>query len=242
MNGVAVSYYKLGRYAEALELSQKTLALQKAELGPDHHDTLQSMHNLATSYSALGQNAKALELREKTLALRKAKLGPDHPDTLSSMWGVAVSLVKLHRGAEALPIIDECLQRATGKGVNPRLLPSVMGLRLRHFEKARDAAGCRATAEMWEKLGRTDADSLYKAACYRAVTARVLRATAKGPDADKQANAEADRAMEWLRKALTAGYDNVGRIKKDRDLRALRQRTDFKKLLADLMRVDEQDR
>jgi tetratricopeptide (TPR) repeat protein len=242
MNSLATSYLALGQNAKALELWEKTLALQKAELGPDHPDTLTSMMGLAHSYYKLRRYAEALELSQEALALRKAKLGPDHPDTLLSMWGVAVSLVELHRGGEALPIIDECLQRATGKEVHPRLLPGVMDLRLRHFEKARDAAGCRATAEMWEKLGRTDADSLYKAACYRAVTAGVLRATAKGPDAAKQANAEAERAMAWLRKALAAGYDNVGRIKKDRHLRALRNRKDFKKLLADLQSAQEKDR
>ena len=38
---------------------------------------------------------------------------------------------------------------------------------------------------MWEQLARTDAGSLYKAACYRAVTAAVLR---KAPDADAAAD------------------------------------------------------
>ena len=66
-----------------------------------------------------------------------------------------------HSGGEALPIIDECLKRATGKVVHPQLVPLVTDLRLRHFQKARDAAGCRATAEMWEQLNRTDAASLW---------------------------------------------------------------------------------
>ena len=56
-----------------------------------------------------------------------------------------------------------------------------MNLRLRHFRKTGDLAGCRATAEMWEKLNRTDAGSLYAAARYRAVTAAVQT---KNPAAD----------------------------------------------------------
>src|SRR5262249_54020857 len=148
----------------------QTLALRKAKLGPDHPDTLSSMMGLAASYSALCRHTDALKLREQTLALRKAKLGPDHPDTLISMWGVAESLIKLDRGAEAVPVIDDCVQCAVGKVVHPRLLLGVMDLRLRHFEKSKDPAGCRQTAEMWEKLNRADDASLYEAACMRAVT------------------------------------------------------------------------
>ena len=61
-------------------------------------------------------------------------------------------------------------------------------------EHLHDCADCRATAEMWEKHKRTDADSLYDAACMRAVTAAVLRASDRS-----ESTAEADRAMAWLR-------------------------------------------
>ena len=84
-----------------------------------------------------------------------------------------------------------------------------MTLRLRHFEKTKDAAGCRATAEMWEKLKRTDAGSLYNAACWRAVTAAVIEHDPKTPgaDASRLAREEADRAMAWLKQAVAAGYE-----------------------------------
>ena len=52
--------------------------------------------------------------------------------------------------------------------------------------------------------------------------------------AAKDADADADRAIAWLRKAIAAGYTNVDHMKTDRDLDALRDRADFKKLLADL--------
>ena len=87
------------------------------------------MHNLAISYAALGRHAEALKLREETLALRKAKLGPDHPDTLNTMIGVAQSLVALDRPSESVAIIDDCLRRAKGRVVDPRLLMAVSALR-----------------------------------------------------------------------------------------------------------------
>jgi tetratricopeptide (TPR) repeat protein len=234
LNNLAISYATLGRHADALRLFEETLAHRKARLGPDHPDTLQSMSNLATCYATLGRHADALKLREETLALLRAKLGPGHPETLRSLRAVAESFVQLDRGAEAVPVIDECVRRSAGQVVHPRLIPAVMDLRLRHFEKAKDAPGCRATAEMWEKFQRTDVESLYTAACYRAVTAAVLRATDQSPDAAKEADAEADRAMAWLQKTVAAGYKDVANVKKDADLDALRDRPDFQALLAQL--------
>jgi serine/threonine protein kinase len=231
MYNLAISYAALGRHSDALELREETLALHKARLGPEHPRTLMSMNNVASSYAAVGRYADALKLYEETLALQKARLGPDHPDTLSSMSGVAQTLVKLNRGAEALPVIDECARRAMATTAAPRLLPCLMDLRLRHFEKTRDAAGCRQTAEMWENLKRTDADSLYRAACVRAVTAAVVRAADTFGDGGREADAEADQAMAWLKQAVAAGYSNAAHLKQDRDLDALRGRADFLKLV-----------
>jgi hypothetical protein len=56
-------------------------------------------------------------------------------------------LLQLGRSAEAVPLLDECVERSAGQVVHPLLLPGVLDLRLRHFQKAKDAAGCRRTAE-----------------------------------------------------------------------------------------------
>src|SRR5438105_5689176 len=114
------------------------------------------------------------------------------------MWGVAKKLVELNRGAEAIPIIDEALRLAAGKDVHPALYAGLVTMRMEHFEKAKDAAGCRATAELWEDLRRADPSSLYNAACFRAVTAKVLRATDPSPAAARAADADDDRALAWL--------------------------------------------
>ena len=229
MNNLAASYFAVGRRDEAIKLHEEAVALRTAKFGRDHPDTLGSMSNLAVAYTAADRPADALKLHEEAVALRTAKFGRDHPDTLDSMWGVAASLMNLDRGAEAVPVIDECVRRAAGHAVGPDLIPGVMDLRLRHFETAGDAAGCRATAEMWEVLHRTDAASLYNAACFRAVTAKVLR-TADHSSAD----AEADRAMAWLKQAVAASYKDVAKLKSDKDLDALRGRTDFRQLVAGL--------
>jgi hypothetical protein len=111
---------------------------------------------------------------------------------------------------------------------------SVLDFLLLRFQQTKDAAGCRATAEMWEKLNHTDAESEYTAARLRALTAAVLRAADGTPDAAKQADTEADRAMLWMRQAVAAGYKDAARIEADPLLDALRDRQDFKKLVAEL--------
>jgi eukaryotic-like serine/threonine-protein kinase len=229
MNNVAAGYHSLGRYADAIKLEEQTLALLKAKLGPDHPETLRSMCNLAEIYQTSGRLAEALELQRETLVLRKAKLGPDHPDTLWSIGTVAGSLIDLDRPSEALPLIDDCLRRATGKLLDPRLVPGVFDMRLRSFAKKKDADGCRQTAEMWEKLARTDADSLYSASVFWSVTASLLPAGAQARDAQK--------AMDCVTKAVAAGYNtprHLARIKQDPDLDPLRHRPDFRLLMMDL--------
>jgi hypothetical protein len=167
------------------------------------------------------------------VAARKRALPPDHPDTLKSMMNLAVAYENLNRPADALPLIDEFLDRADRAGVPPQEFSDVTNLRLRHFQKLADLAGCRATAEMLEKRNPTDAASLYNAACYRAVTAS-LQARAKDPDAARLAKEDADKAMAWLQKAVAAGYVDSAHMKTDADLDSLRGRADFQKLLADL--------
>ena len=88
---------------------------------------------------------------------------------------------------------------------------------------------------MWKKLNRTNAGSLYNAASLRAVTAAV-QAKNSAADAARLAKEDADRAMQWLHKAVEAGYKDLANMKKDTDtdLDPLREREDFKKLLAEL--------
>jgi tetratricopeptide (TPR) repeat protein len=234
MHNLANSYADLGRHADALQLHEETLRLRKARFGPNHSDTLLSMNNLANSYAALGRHTEALKLREEAFRLMKAKLGPNHPHTLISMGNLGESLVQLDRSAEAVPLLDDCLARAAGQAAHLRLVPFLLDIRLRAFQKQKAAAGCLETAAKWEALRRTDADSLYSAACMRAICAAVIRATDPTPAGAAKAQEQADLALAWLQQAVAAGYKDVAHLKKDTDLDPLRSRDDFKKLLAAL--------
>ena len=234
MINLANCYHSLHRYEEALKLRRETRDLFTARYGPDEFETLMVTHNIAANLRALGRFAEALHVDEKTLARRKTTLGVDHPDTLTSFWSVAQDLIKLDRGVLAVPLLDECLQRAVGKRIH-RNFPEVADFRLRQFEKAANAQECRKTAELWEKQERTDAESLYQAALCRAVTAAILKdANPSGAGLDRHANDEADLAMAWLVKALAAGFNDKDRLAKSKDFDSVRDRADFRKLIAEL--------
>jgi hypothetical protein len=86
---------------------------------------------------------------------------------------------------------------------------------------------------MWEKRQPRPAGALYDAACFWAVTAAV-QAEAKGEESALLAAADADKAMDGLRRAVAAGWQNRAHMERDSDLNFLRGREDFRKLLEGL--------
>jgi serine/threonine protein kinase/tetratricopeptide (TPR) repeat protein len=242
MHEIACCYQALGRLADARKLQEQRLAIMKAKFGPDHPETIAGTWHLALVLFDQGQHADALKLHEEALALSKVKIGLDHPRTLGCMNTLAANYLTVGRHADALKLLDESLKRVAGKDLYPEVTEQVMHVRLRYFKETKDAAGCRATAEMWENLKRTDSDSLYEAACMRAVTAAVIRASDKSAAGVRDAAAEADRAMAWLKQAVAAGYKDAAHLKEDKDLDALRDREDFRKLLADLQAGQENEK
>jgi serine/threonine protein kinase len=239
MGNLAESFRNAGRTQEATRLHEETLQLIKAKLGPEHPYTLTSMGNLANSYAAAGRIQEATNLHEETLQLMQAKLGPDHPDTLGGMNNLAECYRNAGRIQEATKVHEEMLQLTKAKlgPDHPNTLLSMNNLAGSYATLGRYADAlklCRQVTVLWEKLNRTDSLSLYNAACFRAVAAAVLRKADESSEGAREANAEADRAMAWLKQAVAAGWKDDDQMKKNDDLTALRERDDFKKLLTEL--------
>src|SRR5262249_15506108 len=149
-------YDAIKRHADAAKIREETLTLRKAKLGDSHPDTLESMRDLTDSYFALERYADALKLYDETKALKHARLNPDRGDSLQTVFRISYCLVKAERSAGALPIIDDLLERLVRLRAQPATIYATVALRREHFEKRKDIPGCRATAEMWEKLGHKD--------------------------------------------------------------------------------------
>ena len=228
MNGLANDYVATGRPTDALKLREETLALRKAKLGPDHPDTLKSMNNLAGSYSDMGRHADALKLLEETLALQKAKLGPGHPELISAMTNLATSYGAVGRQADALKLREETLTLSKAKlgPDHPRTLGSMGALAISYAAVGRHQDALKLLEErqaLQAKRGADHPSMLYNIACVHATIAK-----------SSDHAAQAGVAMELLKKAVDAGFKDPQLMKTDPDLGALRNRDDFKKLVADL--------
>jgi tetratricopeptide (TPR) repeat protein len=101
------SFRYLGDIKIALDQFERAHTIYALLRGPNHPDTLRSMHELAGSCCATGRNAESLELFEKTLTLRKETLGPDHPDTLLTSTNLGCTYRGLGRCEEALKVHKE---------------------------------------------------------------------------------------------------------------------------------------
>lgn len=94
------------------------------------------------------------------------------------------------------------------------------------FQQARD---------ILQHLPQQTAFDLYNMACVLAQASALLGEVKEGQNPELQAERKrlADEAVEAVRRSLAAGYDNLPRLRTDKELDALRDRADFKTLLAE---------
>ena len=70
--------------------------------GPNHPESLKTMHNLATAYSESGRQREALGLRKRVLKLTEARFGLENRQTITAMDALALSLKEAGHQGEAL--------------------------------------------------------------------------------------------------------------------------------------------
>jgi hypothetical protein len=155
------------------------------------------------------------------------------------MSNLGESYRRVGRVADALELYRKLVALATAKrGADDwyTLLyrGTVGGCLVQLGQGAEAAVDVLRVADAWEHLGRSSGINLYYAACFRAVAAAALRAADTLPGGTEKARAQADRAMAWLERAVAAGFRDTAMMAIDYDLDALRDRDDFKKLLAEL--------
>src|SRR5262249_12413283 len=183
---------------------------------------------------ALGWVQKAIA-RLELMAAQEPRLVNARKYLHSSYGGRGRAFAVLGRHAEAVRDYERTLELDDGRA-RAEILANLAVSRMRKFRKDRDAPGSLAAAADYDALKRTDVMGLYLAASNRAVCAAVIPEDPKTPAADaaRLAREQADLARPCLNKAVAAGFKSAEHRKQDKDLDALREREDFKKLLADL--------
>ena len=100
----------------------------------------------------------------------------------------------------------------------------------RHSEAA---IAAREAVAILERLSILEPIDCYNLACGHATLAGIGTMPGSGMSA-VEGQAEAERAMQWLHRAVARGYRNVALMQRDHDLDPLRGRDDFQLLMMDL--------
>jgi tetratricopeptide (TPR) repeat protein len=107
-----------------------------------------------------------------------------------------------------------------------------------------DHTGAALAAADLGRIAFDPAGDAYQAACYFARCIAFAENDTKLPEARRKelALSYGDQAMQMLQQAITKGYKDRGNIQKDKDLDPLREREDFKKLVAEPMKNKPKDK
>jgi serine/threonine protein kinase/tetratricopeptide (TPR) repeat protein len=222
----------LGKRTEAEEQYRQGLAI-RGKLATDFPAVPDYRVNLGVSYCNLGiliqdggQPAESLEWFDRAIATLRPVHEAEPRAVIARQFlrnshaGRANSYDRLRKFAEAVKDWDRAIELSP-KQDQPHHRAS------RATSKLNAGMVSEAVAEVAElrKQPKWGATQLYDFACVYSVASAKI--------ADKKAE-YADSAMELLREAVKAGWKDHAHMKKDADLDPLRERDDFRKLLAEL--------
>lgn len=109
LNRVGRCQASLGQHSAAEITCRKALVITKKLFGPEHPETLVSMHELGEAIYNLGKYAEAERMQLETLELRKKVLGDECLGTLRSMNNLAAALCNQGKYVEAEKLHREVL-------------------------------------------------------------------------------------------------------------------------------------
>jgi tetratricopeptide (TPR) repeat protein len=184
--------------------------------------------NLGHLLRASGKGERALDWYAKAVAnlegvLRQVKADDTAQSCLrNAHYGRARTLDDLERHVEAIADWDKAVE------LSPESERAALRMN-RAVSRVRAGQAVAAVEEAEELAKNSSADVLYNAACVLA-----LAAERENLDGSLLKEERAKRAMALLQQAVEKGWKDAEHMKKDDDLKALRERRDFKKLLADL--------
>ena len=117
---LALIYSKQGRYAEAVSLTKRALAIYEKALGPEHRKVALALNNLGWNYSEQGKYAEAEPFYKRSLAIYEKVRGPEHPDLARPLWNYAALLLKTGRYTEAAKLMARAEAIRAKRQVRPR--------------------------------------------------------------------------------------------------------------------------
>jgi tetratricopeptide (TPR) repeat protein len=259
--GIGSLLLQEGRPMEALAEYRAALAILE-KLADDNPTDTRSGRRLAGVHTDIGWILyKSGRLAEAQMAYRQAmplfqRLAEANPDVPGYRAGLAnllvnIGLVRTEAGdtAGATAVIEQACaacerlvkDHPTVAEYSDGLADTLWALGRAHRRAGRVAAAAadlRRSADLRERLPNLRTEPRYLLACTRALLASLAGQAGSGLPA-VEGLAEANRAMEDLRRAVAAGFRNGEWMRTDTDLDPLRSRPDSQLLLMDLTMPDD---
>jgi eukaryotic-like serine/threonine-protein kinase len=244
---------QLGKPSEAVTAMEKAIALYQ-KLADDNPAVIQFRHGLANGHNtlaiALSETGKPTEAEAESRAAIAimGKVVDDDPKVLKHRVFLAAflrnlgnRLLKLGRPAEALDaygqsytLLEQLVKEDPTEDSNRRRSLVGRGLARRALgDPAGAAADVRHALRLSEGLRLPEGAAAFSIACAHAALAGLAGQEGTGVSA-AEGKAHADQAMPLLRKAVDAGFRYISLYRTEGALDPLREREDFKKLLAEL--------
>jgi len=104
LRGQVSRLHSQGKYAEAVPLAERYVALARQTHGEEHTEFVTAIRWLAELYGAQGRYAEAEPLVKRALAITEKALGPDHTDVGTSLNNLAALYHRQGRYTEAEPL------------------------------------------------------------------------------------------------------------------------------------------
>jgi eukaryotic-like serine/threonine-protein kinase len=216
-------------YRQALDILEK-LATDFPTVSQYRQDLAGSYVNYGTALRDQGQAEASLAWFAKAIALveplvrQEPRLVTERLFLRNAHWGQAEALDRLGRHADALKDWDRALA-LNAVAAHTFLLRLA---RARSLARAGQHARAVAEANVLAEAKGVTGKPLYDLACVCALASAAVQDDATLRDQ------YAARAVALLRQAIAKGYKNIEQLKKDEDLKALRPREDFQKLLQEV--------
>jgi tetratricopeptide (TPR) repeat protein len=223
------------KWEEAERCHRRALTLLE-ELIRQHPEAWSYRHQSAACYSTLGDMwrdrddltkaedaySESIRLLDELLA-RGQKFGPVMGSLQSSSVGRATVRAWLRKYDGAISDWDRAIELAPGPArVGWRLARGTALVRAgRHDEALKEA-------DQLTRTSKPDQAVLFNGAAVYAIAVEAVKSD------PSRAEACAKRSIELLRQAMAAGFRDASFLKRDRDFQPIRERADFRDLVAEL--------
>jgi serine/threonine-protein kinase len=252
-----------GKETEELNSHERALVIRQ-KLAAANPSITRFQSDLASNYQVLGyhlqlagRSADALTAFKRALAIRQSLAAANlnvtdfQYDLSHTHQMMAWALQRAGKLAEAVEAVERSIaivQKLADANPSVTRWQSDLAFALHQFgslgakagRTAEAVASCRRAAAIWTRLSSRIPNDLYNLACTHSRLAGLAAEPGSGMTAT-EGRAEADRAMDWLRQAVAAGYRRLMILRTDTDLDALRSRPDFRLLIAEMMDLEFPD-